>query len=66
MENVLLLNASFEPLRVINWQRAVTLLFAGKVEVLKEYNREIRSVSLALRLPAVVRLLKLVRCNHPG
>jgi 5-methylcytosine-specific restriction endonuclease McrA len=66
MENVLLLNASFEPLRVINWQRAVTLLFAGKVEVLKEYNREIRSVSLAIRLPAVIRLLKLARMQPPG
>jgi 5-methylcytosine-specific restriction endonuclease McrA len=66
MENVLLLNASFEPLRVINWKRALTLLFSGKVEILEEYAREIHSVSLTLRLPAVVRLLKLIRVKPRG
>ena len=66
MENVLLLNASFEPLRVINWKRALTLLFSGKVEVIEEYTREIHGVSLTIRLPAVVRLLKLIRVRHGG
>ena len=61
MEHVLLLNASYEPLRIINWKRAVTLLFSGKVEVLEEYGREVHSVSLTIRLPAVVRLLTLIR-----
>jgi len=58
MEKVLLLNAIYEPLRIIPWQRAVTLSVLGKVEVLEEYEREIRSVSLTLRLPSVVRLIR--------
>jgi 5-methylcytosine-specific restriction endonuclease McrA len=66
MENVLLLNASYEPLRVINWRRALTLLFAGKVEVLEEYGREVHSVSLTIRLPAVVRLHSLIRVRARG
>lgn len=66
METVLLLNASFEPLRVINWQRALTLLFTGKVEVLEEYTREIHSVTLSIRLPAVVRLHSLIRVKPSG
>jgi 5-methylcytosine-specific restriction endonuclease McrA len=66
MENVLLLNASFEPLRVIHWQRALTLLFSGKVEVVEEYGREIHSISLTIRLPAVVRLHKLIRVKAGG
>ncbi len=66
MEPVLLLNASFEPLRVIDWKRALTLVFAGKVEVVEEYAREIRSIRLAVRLPAVVRLLTLVRVRGTG
>lgn len=66
MENVLLLNASFEPLRVIDWRRALTLKFSGRVEVLEEYNREIHSVSLTVRLPAVVRLLTLIRVKPSG
>jgi 5-methylcytosine-specific restriction endonuclease McrA len=66
MEHVLLLNASFEPLRVINWKRALTLVFSGKVEVVKEYEREVRSISLSVRLPAVVRLHKLIRVQARG
>jgi 5-methylcytosine-specific restriction endonuclease McrA len=61
METVLLLNATYEPLRIISWKRAVTLLTLGKVEVLESYQREVRSVTLAIRLPAVIRLLHLVR-----
>jgi 5-methylcytosine-specific restriction endonuclease McrA len=66
MEHVLLLNASFEPLRIINWKRALTLLFSGKVEVVEEYTREVHSVNLTLRLPAVVRLLQLMRVKSRG
>ena len=40
----LLLNQGFEPIKVISWQRAISLLFLGKVEVLEEYDRDIRSV----------------------
>lgn len=61
MEHVLLLNITYEPLKIIDWKRAVTLLCLGKVEVIEEYNREIRSVSFTIKLPSVVRLLQLVR-----
>ena len=65
MESVLLLNATYEPLRVISWKRAITLVTLDKVEVLETYERKVRSVTLAIRLPAVVRLLHLVRFrNH--
>ena len=61
MEHVLLLNITYEPLRIINWKKAITLLLLGKVEVLAEYSREIRSVSFTIRLPSVVRLLRMVK-----
>ena len=61
MTQVLLLNATYEPLRVITWQRAICLLTLGKVEVVEETDREIRSVSFVIRLPSVVRLLRLIR-----
>ncbi len=61
MESTLLLNASFEPLKIISWQRAITLLFAGKVEVIEEYSREIHSVTFSIKLPSILRLLKYVR-----
>ena len=64
MESVLVLNSGYEPLTVISWQRAVTMLFMGKVEVIEEYDHSIRSVSLVIRAPAVVRLLKYARIGR--
>lgn len=61
MEQVLLLNITYEPLKVINWKKAITLLFLQKVEVLEEYSREIHSVSFSIKLPSVVRLLWMVK-----
>ena len=61
MEQVLLLNITYEPLKIINWKRAITLLLLEKVEVLEEYNLEIHSVRFTFKLPSVVRLLKLVK-----
>lgn len=60
MDQVLVLNASFEPLHVVHWQKAMQLLFQGKVEVLEEYEREVRTVTLSIRLPAVLRLLRFI------
>ena len=56
----LLLNATFQPLQVISWQRALQLFFSGKVEIVEESSRTIRSVSLTIKMPLVIRLLKFV------
>ncbi len=64
MDTTLLLNASYEPLKVITWQRAVTLSFLGKVEVVDSYDHVVRSVSLTLKMPAVVRLLRFVHLGR--
>ena len=61
MEHVLLLNITYEPLKIINWKKAITLLFLEKVEVLEEHAREIHSVSFTVKLPSVVRLLRMVK-----
>jgi 5-methylcytosine-specific restriction endonuclease McrA len=60
----LLLNQGYEPIKVISWQRAITLLFLGKVEVVEEYDDELRSVNVTLRVPAVVRLVRAFRRHH--
>jgi 5-methylcytosine-specific restriction endonuclease McrA len=61
MEQTLVLNATYEPIKVVDWQRAMVLWAQKKVEVISEYDREVRSVSFSFKLPAVVRLLKFVR-----
>ena len=58
---VLVLDQGYQPHRVISWERAVGMLFAGKVEVVEEYDEDIRSVSLTIKMPAVVRLLRALR-----
>jgi 5-methylcytosine-specific restriction endonuclease McrA len=63
-DTTLLLNASYEPLRIISWRRAVRLSFLGKVEVVDVYEREIRSVSYVIKVPAVVRLLRYVKLGQ--
>jgi len=64
MEMTLLLNTTYEPLRVIPWKKAILLLFQGKVEVLEVYDREIRGVSISFKLPAVLRLLVLAKIKR--
>ena len=61
----LLLNQGFEPIKVISWQRAVTLMWLGKVEVVRTYEKDVRAVTFKVRMPAVVRLLRFVRRKQP-
>ena len=64
MEQTLLLNATYEPLKVVHWRKAVTLWCQGKVEVISVYDREIRSVSISFRLPSVIRLLRYINIKR--
>ena len=64
MESTLLLNASFEPLKVVPWQRAMTLFCQGKAEILETHDREVRAVTFSFRLPSVVRLLRFVKVRR--
>ena len=51
-------------MRVISWKRALRLSFLGKVEIVDVYEREIRSVSVVIKVPAVVRLLRYVKLGQ--
>lgn len=57
----LLLNQGYEPIKIISWQRAVTLLALDKVDVVEEYDAQIHAPSLVVQVPAVVRLRKAFR-----
>lgn len=60
--SVLALDASYIPIARLPWQRALTLYFLGKVEIVEEYeDKEIRSVSFVLKLPSVVRFIRALR-----
>ena len=61
MEQALLLNATYEPLKIVDWQKAVTLWCQGKVEVISHHDREVRAPKFSFKLPSVIRLLRYVR-----
>lgn len=64
-KRTLLLNASYEPLSVISWKKAVTMWWKDKVEIVEEYDDfDLKSVSFTMKCPAVVRLLKYVKGNR--
>ncbi|MBI5495338.1 MAG: HNH endonuclease [Deltaproteobacteria bacterium] len=55
----LVLDPGWTPVARINWQRAVTLLWEGKVEVIEEYeDRVVRSMTLEIQVPSVIRFLR--------
>jgi len=66
MERTLLLSQSYEPIATISWQRAICLLMLGKVEIVEEYDRSVRSVSVVFKMPAVVRLVNAFRRHKKG
>lgn len=57
----LLLDAGFQPIKTISWQMAVTLFTLGKIEIVSEYDGFIRSQTLVIKIPAVVRLLRVFK-----
>lgn len=57
----LILTQSYLPHRVVGWQKAITMSFTGKVEVVETYGEVVRSVSRAFDMPAVVRLTRPIR-----
>lgn len=56
-----MLNSSYEPLRIVNWQKALILWFQGKVDILAHHQSFVRSISKSFPLPSVIRLRKYVR-----
>ena len=61
MRNVLVLNASFEPLSVVSARRAACLVLADKAEIIESGEELVRSPSFAMNVPLVVRLRYMVK-----
>ncbi len=58
----LVLDTSYVPVARVHWQRAVTLLFMGKVEIVEEYeDKEIKSVTFSIKMPSIVRFIRAMK-----
>jgi 5-methylcytosine-specific restriction endonuclease McrA len=57
----LLLTPWYIPIQVLHWQDAIKMIYEATVDVVVEYDEEVRSPSVTWKMPAVVRLRKLKR-----
>ena len=58
---VLVLNASYEPLNVCTVRRAAVLVFKGKAEVIEQLDQPLRSATDTFAWPHVIRLITYIR-----
>jgi 5-methylcytosine-specific restriction endonuclease McrA len=61
MQQVLVLNASYEPLNVTTVRRAHVLVYKGKAEVIEKLEKPLTSASSTFPWPHVIRLVTYVR-----
>jgi 5-methylcytosine-specific restriction endonuclease McrA len=61
VQQVLVLNASYEPLNVCSVRRAHVLVFKGKAEVIEKLEQPLHSASSTYPWPHVIRLMTYVR-----
>lgn len=63
-DHALLLNADYTPYKVIPWRRAVELLLEDRADLVEGYvDRFVRSVTIAVPWPAVLRLRRFVKAR---
>ena len=62
----ILLNGDHSFLGLVDWKKAMGLMFAEKIRVLKFSDRVIQGVSRTFRAPAVAVLVKVVRSVYRG
>ena len=52
---------SYYPLSIWPWQTAIKAVFLDRVDIVAQYEREVRSPSARLKLPSVIALKSYVR-----
>jgi 5-methylcytosine-specific restriction endonuclease McrA len=62
----LLLTPWYFPIQILRWQDAVKMKYEQTVDVIVEYEDEIRSPSVTWRVPAVVRLRRMAKVRGGG
>lgn len=59
--SVLVLNQNYVPMHICHAKRAIVLVMLGKAEVVEQYDSRVRSVSVSVPLPSVVRLYMYIK-----
>ena len=56
----LVLNAGYEPIHLVSWEKGLCLVLLGKAEIIAEHDGVARSINDEFIKPSVVRLVKYV------
>jgi 5-methylcytosine-specific restriction endonuclease McrA len=64
MRSALVLNATYEPLSIVSSHRATCLVLADKADVLEDDGTVLRSESLVVPTPSVIRLRYMVKVPY--
>lgn len=63
MQRVLVLNSFYQPSQVVSWERAVCLLFDGKAETVESTDEVLRSPSVQMMMPSIIRMKRKTRAR---
>ncbi len=64
MRRVLVLNASYQPLNLVNVKRAVVLVLKNKAEIIEELDARLHAERMSLPYPTVIRLVYYVNAPY--
>jgi len=60
---VLVLNTNYAPLEICSARRAICLYYLEKVDILINYDDEVHSPSVTMKIPSVIKLKEFIRHN---
>lgn len=60
---VMVLDSQYQPIEILNWDKAIVLILTQKAEVIEEYDLPIRSPSRVFKMPSIIRKTK-ARYRH--
>jgi 5-methylcytosine-specific restriction endonuclease McrA len=66
MHQVLLLNMGYEPLNIISWRRALSLILRDRVDPASTEGVAVQSTSTILHIPYVLRLRRYINVPAPN
>ena len=63
-QHVLMLNNNYIPLTTCSAKRAIIMVWTGKAEMVESSGYYVRSVSMTIDIPSIIRLLVIVRMSQ--
>jgi 5-methylcytosine-specific restriction endonuclease McrA len=64
MLETLVLNATYEVMKIVSWKQAIKLYFREKVDIVEEYDHNVLTPTLIMRIPAVVKYRQVINLKR--